>query len=241
MSRSSMSVVVSCCSLLMASAVATANPVTLYSSGFEAPTYTQGLLGTQDGWELDSGTDFTVTSAFARTGSQSLVYSGTDLFGVSERVGPFPSALPRVSVKHSIYLDATKTWGDTFIAFAAWSPTDFVGQLAIENGSVAVLGGTSSISTTPITLGQWIDLELVLDFQSQTMEGFVNGVSMGSGAFANAATQVGRGDLFFTNFNFAPPQDITFYVDDVSFTAIPAPGSLAAIAGAGLVFGRRRR
>lgn len=227
--------------MLVASNIASANPVTLYSTSFEAPVYATGPLGTQDGWDLDSGTDFTVTSSFARTGNQSLVFSGTDLFGVSERAGSYSSTLPKVLVKHSVYLDPSRTWADTFISFGVWSPTDFIGQVAIENGNVAVLGDNGTIATTPITRGQWIDLELLLDFPSQTMQGFVNGVPFGSGAFTNPATEVGRGDLFFTNFNFTPPQEITFYVDDVSITAVPEPVSLSLLAGAGVTARRRRR
>jgi len=71
---------------------------TVYSTRFEAPEFTQGALGSQGGWSFAFGTDPVVTSAFSKTGDQSLVVSGTDTaFGQNSLTGTFSTAAPQVS------------------------------------------------------------------------------------------------------------------------------------------------
>ena len=66
----------------------------------------------------------------------------------------------------------------------------------------------------------------------------MNGLSLGSTAFNGPATGLSLGPLFYTNFD---ENDIEFYVDDISVTAVPASGAIAMLAATGLLPGRRRR
>ena len=211
----------------------------LYATSFEAPEFTEGPLGTQGGWSPSFGTDPNVTSAFSRTGNQSLVVSGTGAFGQNELIGPFSTAAPQISIKYSVYLDEGSDWSNTFITWGFSAPGTFLGQIPIRNGSNAVLRpDDTDLFPTPIALGNWNDLELVFDFSSQTQEGFLNGASIGSTAFPMPATELTVGQLFFTNFD---GNDITFYVDDMSITGVPEPSTgilLVGLAALGLVVRR---
>jgi hypothetical protein len=226
--------------LIVAGAASFASADILYSTSFEAPEFTLGPLASQDSWEYSFGTDPAVTAAFARTGDQSLVVSGTDTaFGQNTLNGPFSTTARQIAVAYSVYLGPTSDWSNTFITFGISAPDTFLGQLAIRDGSAAVLRPSDTdLFPTAIALGDWIDLELVFDFPSQTQEAFVNGTSIGSTGFNGPATALSLGQLFYTNFD---ENDIEFYVDDISVTAVPAPGATAMLAATGLLGGRRRR
>ena len=218
---------------------------TLYSTSFEAPEFSEGPLTTEEpptgqgGWEFSFGTQPTVTSAFSRTGDQSLVVSGTGSFGQAQLLGPFSTAASQISIKYSVYLDEASDWSNTFITWGFSAPGTFLGQIPIRNGNEVVLRpADADLFPTAIDLGSWIDLELVFDFPSQTQEGFLNGASIGSTSFPDPATQLDLGQLFFTNFD---ENDITFYVDDMSITAVPEPTSISLLAMAGLLFPLRLR
>ncbi len=229
------------CGLALASAPSYALAEVLYSTSFEAPEFMEGPLGSQGGWEYSFGTDPVVTSAFSRTGDQSLVVSGTGAFGQNQLLGPFSTSKPQISIEYSLYLDESSDWSNTFITWGFSAPGTFLGQIPVRNGSEAVLRpADENLFPTPIELGTWIDLELVFDFSSQTQEGFVNGLSIGSTAFPNPATELTVGQLFFTNFD---ENDITFYVDDLSITAVPEPSTfwLLSLGGVGLIGFRLRR
>ncbi len=226
--------------LAVAGAAGVASADILYSTSFETPEFAAGALASQGGWEYSFGTDFAVTSGFARTGNQSLMINGTDTtFGQNTLNGPFATTASQIAVAYSVYLDPTSDWSNTFITFGISAPGTFLGQLAIRNGSAAVLRPSDTdLFPTAIALGDWIDLQLVFDFPSQTQEAFVNGVSIGSIAFRGPATELSLGQLFYTNFG---GNDIEFYVDDISVTAVPAPGAAAILAAGGVFASRRRR
>ncbi|MEL7046162.1 MAG: hypothetical protein AAGL66_14265 [Pseudomonadota bacterium] len=81
-------------------------------------------------------------------------------------------------MKHSVYLDDTDVW-DFISPMALGGDNGFIAQLAIVDGLTANLGlaGVSPVGV-PISTERWIDLELILDFPTQTVEGFVDGVSI---------------------------------------------------------------
>ncbi len=198
----------------------------LFSTSYEAPTYSVGPLDGQDGWVNSFDIDPAVTSDFARTGSQSLEVlqaEGENPFGLTFRVGPYSTSAPKVSVEHSVYLDGTDGWDSTFVSpLALGGENGFVAQLAIRDGATANLGlADIGVGGVPIQTDRWITLELVLDFPTQTVEGFVDGVSIGSGPFASPTTELVQVEIFHI-FGFGNPgPSPSFFVDDLSISSIP--------------------
>jgi hypothetical protein len=245
--RSIASLVVVCCPLLAASTVALANSATLYSTSYEAPTYSVGPLSGQGGWLNSFDVDPRVTSSFARTGSQSLEVrqsTGEEPYGLTVRVGPYSTTLPQVSVEHSMYLAAATGWNppSTFLSpMSLGGENGFIAQLPVRNGTHVRFGTTDF----PIAPETWIDLKLVLDFPTQTARAFVNGTFIGSQPFENPATQLSQVELWhvFDNTSFSSPgPSNSFFVDDLTVTAIPEPATLSLFAaGAGLLALRRRK
>ncbi|EAZ90695.1 PEP-CTERM sorting domain-containing protein [Crocosphaera chwakensis] len=215
----------------------------LYSTSYEAPDYSVGALSGQEGWLNSFDIDPVVTSGFARTGSQSLEVRqavGENPFGLTFRAGPYSTSAPMVSVKHSIYLDGTDGWASpsTFLSpMALIGENGFVSQLAVRDGNRVEFGG----GVADIETDRWIDLKLVLDFQTQTSNAFVDGSFIGSETFDNPATELVQVEIFhiFDNTTFnSPGLSSSFFVDDLSIkiNSVPEPGTilgLFAIGGLG--------
>ncbi|MEL7039106.1 MAG: PEP-CTERM sorting domain-containing protein [Cyanobacteria bacterium J06592_8] len=213
----------------------------LYSTSYEAPDYSVGALSGQEGWLNSFDIDPVVTSGFARTGSQSLEVrqaAGENPFGLTFRAGPYSTSAPMVSVEHSIYLDGRDGWTSpsTFLSpIALIGENSFVSQLAVHDGNRVEFGG----EVADIETDRWIDLKLVLDFQTQTSNAFVDGTFIGSEAFDNPATELVQVEIFHifdnTTFNLPGPSS-SFFVDDLSINSVPEPGTilgLLAIGGLG--------
>lgn len=242
----SLSIALTCCSLVAASAALAATPVTLYSTSYEAPDYAVGALSGQAGWINSFDIDPTVDSSFARTGSQSLrvrQLAGQPPFGLTFRTGPYTTTLPQVAVEHSIYLAGTGGWSSPstfFSPLALGGDNGFIAQLPVRNGSHVRFGSTDF----PIELETWIDLKLVLDFPTQTVSAFVNSNPIGSLPFENPATQLKQIELFhiFDNTAFdSPGPSNSFFLDDLNITAIPEPTALTLLSLPALLLTRRQR
>lgn len=244
MKRSSLSVLAASGTLLTTT-VAMANPVTLYATSYESPEYSVGALNGQAGWFNSFDIDPTVDSSLARTGSQSLRVqqsANQPPFGLTFQAGPYTTALPQISVEHSIYLAGATGWNppSTFLSpMALIGDNGFITQLPVRDGTRVQFGTTNFAISTDT----WIDLKLVLDFSTQTVSAFVDGNSLGTLPFENAATQLSSIELFHifdnTSFNSPGPSN-SFFLDDLKVTAIPAPSSLALLACAPLLARRRR-
>jgi hypothetical protein len=222
----------------------------LYSTSYEAPTYSVGPLSGQDGWLNSFDIDPKVISGFARTGSQSLEIrqaAGENPYGLTFRVGPYSTSLPQVIVEHSIYLAGSVGWtppSTFFSPLALNGANGFISQIAVRDGTHLDFFG----EVTPIETDRWIDLKLVLDFPTQTSSAFINGTFVDSKPFASAATELLQVEIFHifdnTNFDHPGPSNSVF-LDDLRITsAVPEPSSLALLAAAGfcgaIVVARRR-
>ncbi len=242
MKRRSISVIMSCGALFAVPSMLMADPVTLFSTSYESPTYSAGPLSGQDGWVNSFDIDPTVTSVLPRTGSQGLEVRKTpsdNPFGLTFRAGPYATSLPKVSVEHSIRLPRATGWESSFLSpMALIGENGFIGQVAVRNGLTAELFTKGVGGSTPIQTDVWLDLKLILDFETQTQEGFVNGVSIGTVAFDNPATRLVQVEIF----HIIPTDDNPFYVDDLRITAIPEPTTaLSLLAGASLMLICRRK
>lgn len=227
--------------LAVSNAPTWASAEVLYSTSYEAPDYSVGAVSGQDGWDNSFGFDPVVTSGFGRTGSQSLEVrqpAGKDPFGLTFRTGPYSTAAPMVSVEHSIYLDGPDGWASpsTFLSpMALIGENGFVSQLAVRDGNRIEFGG----EVVGIETSSWIGLNMVLNFQTQTSSAFVNGTFLGSEDFANPAAELTQVEIFtiFDNTNFnAPGPSSSFFLDDLSITAVPEPSSVGILAFAAVGF-----
>lgn len=240
----SISIVLNC--VLMALALSpTASAGLLYSTSYEQPSYVTGPLDGQEGWANSFGIDPVVTSGFARTGVQSLEVRQAldeDPFGLTFRLGPYSTSASRVVVEHSVYLNDGAAW-DFISPLVLLGSNGFIAQLAIDDGLTANLGLDEVVpGGVPVATQRWIDLSLVLNFPTQTVEGFVDGVSIGSGAFVSPASQLSQVEIFHI-FDFASTgPSSSFFVDDLSISAVPLPSTVLLLVGGliGLISRRRR-
>jgi hypothetical protein len=185
--------------LLAAASVSHADQV-LFSTCYESSTYSEGPLSGQDGWENSFGIDPVVTSVRSRTGAQGWEVrktSSLDPSGLTYRTIAIATPRPRISVQHSIYLEGAEgPQGSHFSPLALIGENGLIGQIAIRDGPSADLFTSGVGASVPIQTGAWIDLRHVLDFQTQTQEGFVKGVSIGSVAFESPATRLIQVEIF---------------------------------------------
>ncbi len=71
---------------------------------------------------------------------------------------------------------------------------------------LGVLGG--AVGSIAVSTGTWNDFRLVLDFQTQTVTGYVDSQLLGSGTFANPTTVLSRVNI---GLNGAPNGDTGYF------------------------------
>jgi hypothetical protein len=97
----------------------------------------------------------------------------------------------------------------------------------VQTDGDAVLGVLGpAVGSIPVSTGTWNDFRLVLDFQTQTVTGYVNSQLLGSGSFANPTTVLTRVNI---GLNGAPNGDAGYF-DQLSITSVPEPGYAALLA-----------
>lgn len=106
----------------------------------------------------------------------------------------------------------------------------------------ATLGSPFAQANLPYTLGEWIHVEWEIQFNGDGTG--VQGAAVNGFQFSQLP--IGSFDAPITSFGLVFRDATgafsgTTYVDNLSFTAIPAPGAIALLAAAGMVAGRRRR
>ena len=246
---------------IITAALHSASAATIYSTGFEAPTFTAGsaLVG-QDGW---TGVPFLspnaalVRNAVAQSGLQAVQVRGADMVNAAEvdplaAVGSFRKPLnydtaaagtPFVRIEASVRLDGpTLGTGDFFSSnIAARIGDGFAGELSISSdGFVYGYDGTNAarLFTAPITLNAWHTLGILVDFTANTFAFSVDGTSTSAFPFADGAVSdvLVRESLVtyaFPDTATNHRSDFTAYYDNVSAVATPEPTS-AVLLAAGL-------
>ncbi len=216
---------------------------TLYTTGFESPTFTTGDIAGQNGWEVFGNPTYAgqVESGFAESGTQAVVVYPAI---ATEQTGPYyalSTAAPIVEMSGYIYLASSSTQSEW--QFAATGPSfgGFIGGVDIQsNGAIDLIGPGTDVGT--FTYNAWQLLDFVFNFNTQTYTFSLNGTLVSSGvAFCGSdigcsgANIASFGDALFDTFPATSAND-TGYLDNItisSLTSTPEPGSLMLI-GAGL-------
>ncbi len=175
---------------LTAVAIAAGAPVhaaTLYSTGFEPPDYTTGQLDGQNGWfndpnafvqtsTVESGTQ--AVSVIANTTGQHLVGQAVryDSAGNSDQI-------LTISTGFQLTLGTDVFWE----ALYASGVGGFISQVLV-NGSTGQVCGPDPCDGPILTPGTWYDLSMQLDYSTDTVTDFVNGVEFNSGSFDSPVT-----------------------------------------------------
>lgn len=251
-------------SALALSAVAASQAVVLYSTSFEAPTFSVAALAPaapapgQDGWESTS-TIPGITAAIARTGTQSLVH------GTRAQTATSTSNLNRFS-----WRDISSAWtaaagaGNTVINTSVWAfipatgtaqnqnigiqlyanlGAAIVGQITYNPATNQVVtfgqGGTGNVfNVTGSFRGAWTQFGLSANTTTGLVTASVNGVNLAPQAFTS--TNFSDMDIFTSSPAGVASSAVNVAWDDYSVEAVPEPATMAAL-GLGLAAVARRR
>ncbi|MEK7952227.1 PEP-CTERM sorting domain-containing protein [Luteolibacter soli] len=240
------------CTLWAAPASSQAATV-LYSTDFNAPTYSNIALAGQDGWSAISGagTNSPVVSNSATDGTISLTTSGEDLRHT------FTPAVTSGSIYMlaEITVGSAQATGDYFLHLGDGGANNFYARTFIKSsgaGFVMALGtgsGAVTYGTTVLSFGQSYSILVRYDVVSGTGNDtgalFINPTTEdGTGDTAYvAATTIGTDATSLASVHFrqgAAGSAAGLTVDSVSVYVVPEPAT-ALLGGIGLLALLRRR
>ncbi len=233
----------------------------VYSTDFESLSVGSKLLG-QDGWSTAIPAFLNpdaakITDDAARTGSQSLKVLGSDLAssgGITspyEAVGSYrrpvsfnaaANGYPKVRLSADVRLDGGQFASGDFASasLAARSGIASVGEIALSSdgrvyGYDGIAGGPL-FTSGPVSLSDWHNLALEVDFLNNVTRFFLNGGLLGTFNYAasNTSDVLLRGALVA----YARPDsgdfrrsDATYRYDNFTISAVPEPGSFLILSG----------
>ena len=223
----------------------------IYQTGFERSDFTNGLLNGQDEWLTLIGIA-DVSDVAPKSGTQSIEVDGAELVGpgllatISSREVEYDTVAhhtPVIDIRVDVRLDGPSTdtgrgEADDLIsaniaAYTGDQPNGVrpVSQFLLSSsGEVFAAGQRGSEFEGPgISLGQYHNLGLRLDFLARETEFFLDGASIGVGPFdpsvsSNVFRAVQLQVLAVDDSRVLDPWDYTAFYDNVTITAIgPQP------------------
>jgi hypothetical protein len=208
-----------------------------FTDDFDSYTAGQNLVTQNptdwDTWSGGGGTteDVLVSSSMASSGANSLYFSSTAAGGGPEDIilrfaqvytsGSF-------TLESNFYVETGKgayfNLQQDFTVGGVWA----IDCQMVDDGSLILSNSGTSYLTTTYPTGQWFNLRIEIDLTTNNWELFINNTS--EGTFSNPIASIGILDFFPVNpAGSGGNNQSGFYVDDVSYTHIPA--SLPAING----------
>jgi hypothetical protein len=158
---------------------------TLFQTGFEPPTYTLGPLSGQDSWvpfgvlSGSSVVENTVTNGGAQAVSIDST-TGEQIVGRPVAFSPGNGAGSVLKMKIDMLLSTTGGQSLDWVPLAALASNGLLGAILVTGTTAAVdIAGVTAGSVT-IARGVWNTYELDVDFNAQTLTGYVNGTLIGS-------------------------------------------------------------
>ena len=231
-----------------------AQAVSLYSTSFEEFTAGSNVFSSMAPW---TGT----TSAWTTQnggGSRPAAFSGNNLLDAPARVGANLGRWAWVDVSSAwaarpsgqnvavgstmMYLPGTATQSvqyglqmyDNVGGYVAGMMFDVANNLVIGDDGINV-----QVLGAGIARDRWVQMEMVADYDVDTITFRVDGVNIGGFAYGSALPDLGDFDL--VNFAVNSTAVNTAYFDDFGVKAVPEPASMAALGAGALALIRRRR
>lgn len=213
---------------LLGSTINIAQATILYSTDFESPTFSVGSIAGQGGWNA-SGASGTIQTSIVGSGSQALQVSPGQT--ALAPFGGFSVGSNLLRIEFDMRRSGAN--GQAALSISGDGTPKFVGQLMTNPSAVAIGNTNSSIPWQSFTNDIFHQVAYELNFSNLTMEGFVDGVSIGTLAINNTVLPSNINYIYFYSFSNT---DATLYIDNlrISEATVPEPGSLALL-GIGLL------
>lgn len=215
----------------------------IFSTGFESPALSTGSIYGQNGWVAPgySTGNATIQTSIVNTGSQALQTAGIGA-GVATYARHSVNANVNgqiVTFEFDFYHGSGASFTQSGLAIYSASADDgsnFIAQIDHINNNY-VIGNTNSSSTIPgATDNTWHHFILTMNFQTLSMTGSVDAVSIAPRAINNAIPPSTIGDIeLFTSGGGADS-----YFDNFTIDMIPEPTCLGLLPIAALTLTRRR-
>ncbi len=270
---------IECCVLIamLCGAVPAARAQNVYQTGFEDPPFVAGqpLVG-QDGWVIQLfngsplGPNAAISTAHPASGLQSVLVQGADLTptGVGYDVGSYrkfvdfdvaAAGSPIVRIQADMRLDGPLTpqtddrvTGDFLsVNLVAFSTDGNVGEMSLSSDGHAYSysAGGSYLFERPVSLGQYQQLGMDLDFAAGMTTYRLNGEILGTQPFADGfmSEVLNRGSLVVYAVDPDPlgrdRNAYTAYYDNFSIAVVPEPNGwgplMCSVIGAVAIWRRR--
>ncbi|MCE9559198.1 MAG: hypothetical protein K8R88_09620 [Armatimonadetes bacterium] len=184
---------ISFCIAVFLTASASFADTTIYSTGFESPSFVFGSLQGQQGWFVDADYPYNVQSARVFAGSRALSYDtapgGPDAYAYKSFAPTYNSATSAektVVASSQIFIQSNPEFPDSYswAGLNAYSGAPNIANIVnIEfdaSGACKLTNTFNEIfSTVTAAPDAWHNVELVLNFATGTARGKIDGVDLG--------------------------------------------------------------